>query len=248
MISTTGWRTGLLTLSGAIASVIVANVMYWSLGWEGLIVLASFFVSSSVWSKWKMEEKMNVEEKSAKTSHRDWQQVTANGGPASLFSMLYAINGAEVWLLAFLAALAAANADTWASEIGVLSRWRPLSIRTFKVVESGTSGAISVLGTLATIVGALFIALIGTVIFFEWDFSILVVITLLGIIGSFLDTFLGAFVQVEFRCTICGINTESKYHHHLQTVHEKGILFINNEVVNAASGVVAGAMTLFFYV
>ena len=55
--------------------------------------------------------------------------------------------------------MAAANSDTWASEIGSMSKGKPISVKTFKRAERGTSGAVSLLGTFAAVVGSFLIAL-----------------------------------------------------------------------------------------
>ena len=59
-------------------------------------------------------------------------------------------------LMAFgLGTLAAATADTWATEVGTLAGGTPRSIRTLRPVPAGTSGGVSVVGTLASVLGAL---------------------------------------------------------------------------------------------
>ena len=54
---------------------------------------------------------------------------------------------------------AAANADTWSSELGILSKSPPFLITTFKAVPPGTNGAVSILGLLAAIGGGATIGL-----------------------------------------------------------------------------------------
>jgi uncharacterized protein (TIGR00297 family) len=64
----------------------------------------------------------------------------------------------------FVAALAAANADTWATELGVLSRKEPRLLTTGQKVEKGTSGAVSGYGILAAVAGAAAIGLLALVV------------------------------------------------------------------------------------
>ena len=62
--------------------------------------------------------------------------------------------GALVWRTpfeaAFAGAIAAASADTWATEIGTLSPANPVSIATLRPVQTGMSGGVSILGIAAS--------------------------------------------------------------------------------------------------
>ena len=115
-----------------------------------------FFCSSSLWSKMKSSNKRKAEELLVKGSQRDWQQVMANGGLAAMASALYYYTGAPIWLLGACICIAAANSDTWASEVGSMSKGKPISIKTFRRVDRGTSGAVSLLGTCAAVMGSLY--------------------------------------------------------------------------------------------
>jgi len=100
--------------------------------------------------------------------------------------------------------IAAANADTWASEIGKLYRDRNVSIVTFKPIKKGESGGISLLGTLASVLGSALIALSFSVMYgFATDFGMQLVvksllITLCGIIGSIADSYLSILLQGKY--------------------------------------------------
>lgn len=230
-----GYQSRLLTLSGAIAATIVGTLVVLGLGFKGLFLLGLFFVSSSFWSKVKSKNKKKAEELLVKGSQRDWLQVMANGALAAISSAVYYITSDTLWLLCFCIALAAANSDTWASEIGSMSRERPVSIKTFKRMDRGTSGAISLLGTFSSLVGSLFIAL-PSYYLFQLHINEFYLIVLLGFLGSIVDTVLGAFVQASYKCEYCGLHTEKLNHCSTKTTLHKGISFFNNDVVNFLSG------------
>ncbi len=230
-----GYHSKLLTISGAIAAFIVGYLITLGLGVEGLIIMGLFFGSSSLWSKVKSSNKRKAEELLVKGSQRDWQQVMANGGLAAISSTLYYYTEASLWLLGACICIAAANSDTWASEVGSMSKGKPISIKTFRRVERGTSGAVSLLGTCAAILGSFIIALAAYLIF-ELRIEEFYFILLLGFIGNLIDTLLGAFVQAGYKCSICGLKTEKTIHCEERTDLIKGYPFLNNDTVNFLSG------------
>jgi uncharacterized protein (TIGR00297 family) len=233
-----GYQSRLLTKSGAIAAVVVGLFTALGFGWKGFIVLGLFFSSSSYWSKYKHEKKQKAEQKLAKTSCRDWQQVAANGGIAALCGLLYFFHHHVVWELVFFISIASANSDTWASEIGTLSKARPFFIRTFKRTEKGTSGAVSALGTFAGLGGAFLIAIVSSLLFaLNWNYFYF--IFFYGFFGNIIDTILGAFVQASYSCPDCSAETEKTLHCGKPTKLKRGISFINNDAVNFLSGLIA---------
>ena len=106
--------------------------------------------------------------------------------------------------------MASANSDTWASEIGTLSKNKPIYIRTFKRIEKGTSGAVSLLGAIAALLGSLLISLLA-IGFFNWSFHFFIIF-IFGFLGNVIDTIIGAFYQQVYVCSKCGIETEKKIH------------------------------------
>jgi uncharacterized membrane protein len=150
--------------------------------------------------------------------------------------LLHSIFPGEYWIwVAFCASLAAANADTWATEIGSFSKTKPRSITSWKIVEPGTSGGITLAGSLASIAGSSLIALL-TWVFDRENFLIPVLIITAGSLGSVVDSVFGATLQSIYSCTKCGKTTEKHPIHGCggSTIHIYGIPWINNDVVNAA--------------
>lgn len=238
-----GYHSKSLTRSGALAASIVGLAVYLGFGINGLFLLGAFFASSTFWSKYKSSSKYIIEEKLAKGATRDWRQVAANGGAAGLFSIIHYFNHDTIWLIGFLVCLASANSDTWASEIGSLSKQEPLYIRTFKRVEKGTSGAISFLGSAASLAGSLLISIIG---FWLFDLGLFLtyLVFLFGYLGNVIDTLIGAFYQQVYVCGQCGIETEKKSHCQLPTTRIKGMVFVDNDMVNFISGFIAALLTI----
>ncbi|WP_042355051.1 DUF92 domain-containing protein [Bacillus rubiinfantis] len=241
-----GYLVKSLSLSGAFAAMMIGVTVYIGFQVKGLILLGVFFASSSFWSKYKSSVKKPIEDKLAKGATRDWRQVFANGGAAALFSLFYSISMDSFWVIGFVVALASANSDTWASEIGSLSKKNPIYILTGKRVEKGTSGAVSGLGSIAGLSGSLLVAVVG-VYFFQMSTISAILIFLFGFIGNIIDTLLGAVCQQLFRCTSCGIETEKRIHCDQPTVRIKGLALIDNDMVNFLSGFIASILAIGFF-
>lgn len=227
-----GYLVKALSKSGAAAAMLVGLSVGLSFRLPGLLLLGVFFASSSFWSKFKASRKIKVEEKLEKGDRRDWKQVIANGGLAMIVSSIHFFSPSDLWLFAFIVSIAAANSDTWASEIGVLSKKRPFYILGFKRVERGTSGAVSLLGTTAAFFGAGSIAAFSVPFFqLPWKPWILL-ITVFGFLGNIMDTLLGALMQARYRCVECGLVTEKKFHCGNHTLLIKGARLLDNDIVN----------------
>ncbi len=168
------WLTG----RGVAAALGVGLATGYGLGWRGLLLLLGFFVSSSLLSK--------------KTS-RNHRQVIANGGIAALSALLGS------WL-AFAGSLAAATADTWATEIGRSSPTPPRLITNGARVPAGTDGGMTLLGTVGGIAGAGLIA--GLALGLGPGGSglgLAMRVAVAGVVGMLLDSLLGATVQGKVR-------------------------------------------------
>jgi uncharacterized membrane protein len=178
--------------------------------------------------------------------------VFANGGLGAGLALAAVLLPDQSWpWVAFVGAMAAVNADTWATELGVLSRVPPRLITSGQVVERGTSGGISAAGTLAAFGGAALIGLAAAYFTPEQVSRIFAAAILGGLGGAFFDSFLGATVQAIYRCPACQKETE-RHPRHLcgtETVQVRGWRWLNNEWVNFACSVVGalGAVGVFWW-
>ena len=190
IVSALAYRAHALTRSGAWAAWIVGTVVFGVGGWAAAGALLTFFGTSTALSRWRKTRKEVLGYE--KGGRRDAGQVLANGGVAA-FCLLLTLFGVKSGALLFVAALAAANADTWATEIGSALGVRPVDIRTGRRAETGTSGAVSLPGTAAALTGA---ALLGL---FAGSLAAFLIVTLAGLGGAFCDSLLGATVQAQWR-------------------------------------------------
>ena len=160
IVATLAYRAHSLNRSGAFAATFVGTIIFGIGGWQWAILLLTFFMTSSGLSRAFKKRKEGLSEKFSKGHERDAGQVFGNGGVATLFAALHMFYPESIipWI-GFAASLAAVNADTWATELGVLNPTPPRMITNLrKCVEKGTSGGISLWGTGASLLGSSIIA------------------------------------------------------------------------------------------
>ncbi len=231
------YRAHSLSRSGAFAAVLVGAVIFGVGGWRWAVLLLAFFVSSTILTRAFKKRKTGLNEKFSKGGRRDAGQVLGNGGLATLFAGLSWFFPGQAWVwLAFAASLAAVNADTWATELGVLNPHPPrLITHPGKVVEKGTSGGVSLVGTLASLAGSGLIGVLaGLISPLPGTLSIILLVTLAGLLGSLFDSLLGATVQSIYYCPACAKETERHPLHTCgtPTTRLRGWPWLDNDLVN----------------
>ena len=154
------WRRS-LSVSGALGALVVGTLIFGLGGPAWGVMLGVFFVTSSVLSHFKEREKRAAAEKFEKGHTRDIGQVLANGGLGMLIALLSWLIPHPGWFPLFIGVMATVNADTWATELGTLSKRPPRLITTGRVVDVGTSGGVSFLGTTVSFLGGMLIGLIA---------------------------------------------------------------------------------------
>ncbi|KAB2906149.1 MAG: DUF92 domain-containing protein [Anaerolineae bacterium] len=244
LIAWLAYQQRLLTGDGAAGAVVMGTFTV-TAGWGWGLVLIAFFVSSSAFSRIGEQRKSRAREQFDKGEQRDLWQVLANGGVGTFLAVLYLLIEEKHLWLPYLASFATMNADTWATEIGTMSRQIPRLITDFRKVEPGTSGAVTVSGTLASLIGAGFIGAVGGLLDpFSFDFfTLLVLVTLAGLMGSLCDSVLGATVQALYWCDDQQKLTEKSIcQNGAPAEHRKGFRWINNDVVNFSAALCGGGV------
>lgn len=243
------WKRA-LSPRGMVAAVVVGAGIGWGAGLLGWALLGVFFLTSTGWSRYRGGEKQDTESLTGKTGRRDALQVMANGGPALACAVAARLTGDPAWIIALAASLAEANADTWASEAGLLSRVPPRSILGFRPLPRGASGGVTLRGTLAAAAGSCLIALalaVGCALLPGYPRAAMgaaALVAATGFAGSIVDSVLGASVQGRFR-TAQGVYTErARGPDGGRNPRIGGIRGVSNDVVNLASSLTAAAAAL----
>ncbi|KAL3832719.1 hypothetical protein ACJMK2_024336 [Sinanodonta woodiana] len=221
LISSWGLKKGSLDRTGVAAGLVVGFILTISnlCFFSSLLI---FFVAASKATKFKSDKKRILEDHFREGGQRNWIQVLCNGGVAAEFALIYMVDVGctekvinfshdynASWLsMAVLGSLACSCGDTFASEIGTV--FGTLSsarlITTFKKVPKGTNGGVSVAGTVCSLIGGL---LVGVAFYLSLVFltnvshlnnspvqwPIVPLAGLFGILGSSIDSLLGATLQ-----------------------------------------------------
>lgn len=255
LIGGLGYRTDSLSPGGVLGAVLTGTLIFGAGGWVWGTLLIVFFVSSSLLSRYRGTDKAGLAEKFAKPGRRDLGQALANGGWGAFLALAFALRPTPLLFAAFVGAMATVTADTWATELGVLSRQLPHRITTGQPVPAGTSGGVSVLGMAAALAGALLIGLAAEVLHLasgwlagrgavQWAMWLPLTAGLGGAAGAFFDSLLGATVQRMYWCDRCEKETERSIHTcGAPSRPLRGWRWLDNDAVNFLSSVVGSCAT-----
>jgi len=243
LIALAARRARALAGSGAVAAA-VTGALACLAGWGWCGVLLAFFLSSTAFSAWRSASKhaatLDVVEKSAE---RDAVQVLANGGVFALGALGTIVAPSPLWTPLALGALAAATADTWATEVGAAIGGVPRSILNLASVPVGTSGAVSVAGSAAMVLGAIWLGTAARGLGF--DPHVVLPSIAGGVGGALADTLLGATLQERRWCPSCARETEQRIHRcGSRTELRRGMRGLGNDAVNLTSTVVGAAIAV----
>nr|WP_300006237.1 DUF92 domain-containing protein [Tissierella sp.] len=185
-----------ITPDGMLAAFFTALTLY-SLGGVWIAVsLLVFFVLGSLISKIKNDYKIKAESLQDDSGARNWKQVLANSLPACIIVWAaYLLPDKNFILLPAFAVFSAAAADTFSSEIGMMTKGRVFNILNGKTMPGGLSGGVSFAGLLAGLVGSLLLSTFALPQFGSRGF---IIIAVLGFLGSILDSIIGVLLQSKY--------------------------------------------------
>lgn len=211
----TSWFLGTASVTGMLTGVIVGLLTIVLGGYGWFAVLIAFFGLGGLASKFRYEEKAERGVAEPNKGARGGRNVLGNAAVALLAVVAFAASDrlgveAAVFLYAFAGSVSTAMSDTFSSEIGVLFD-EPRLITTFQPVTTGTDGAVTLRGSLAGLAGAAAVGLLAVVALGVSTVGAGIIV-LAGMVGMFVDSFLGAAVEgrwignqgVNFLATLAG--------------------------------------------
>lgn len=225
---------------GIIIALILNALATIAFGNKGFIVLITFFIGSII------ADKVKKSKTKLPTETRNAIQVVSNGAMSGLSAFLYILNPHKIFLLLFISALAEALSDTVASGIGALSKksYDPFKR---KNVSRGTSGGMSIIGTISSFVAS---SLMASLSFLFTELTIIdaLIIAFSGFAGAIFDSWLGSCAQAIYICRKCKCVVEEKKHCEEACDKISGVVWIDNNVVNLFSTVFSGIFTIIVFV
>lgn len=214
-VAAAGYVAKTVSISGAIGGAILGTVIMLAAGWRGWALLFATFAVAVIASRMGLRRKTLLGIAEARGGRRGAGNAIANTGIAMAAAVLAATSYASgPAMIACVAALAAGGSDTIASEIGKAWGRRTFLFPSFRGVAPGTSGAISIEGTAAGLLGALLLGSLGVALGLVPAGALLPVVAG-ATIGSFAESAMGATLE--------------------------GPGFVNNDVLNFLNTAIAAA-------
>ncbi len=238
------WKSRQLKLSGLAGALVMGFASIFIAGFSALFLYLFFFLTAAALSL--VSKKAGVKEiKQEKGSRRDIFQVLANGLLPLVSLLFYQFTGHRIFLMTFAATLAESAADTWAGEIGRLSRTAPVNIITGKKVEKGTSGGITMLGVAASLFCCVLYGILYYSSFWNSTVRLASLAAVTAFFGSVMDSFLGASAQALYYDPDLDEYSEKKTNKDGKELRlVKGFSFFTNDMVNFCSNLLTFVFAL----
>jgi len=222
-----------LTFSGIVAAFFLAVMILCSVELMLFIPITVFFIVGSLTSK--------LNPKSKDSNGRDAIQVFSNGALGVLFLLLFSISDNEIFIYGYFVSICISLTDTISSDIGIYFNQKTYDILSLKPIRVGLSGGISFAGTIAGFFAAIiFSCLLWTI--FDFNVNITFYICFAGMLGMFLDSFIGSAYQAKY------ISNQNVSEEKIEGSNLfKGLNWLNNDGVNLISNIIVSSLFLIFF-
>jgi uncharacterized protein (TIGR00297 family) len=195
VVAVAGYAARTVSASGAIAGAVLGTTILASTGWDGWGLLFATFACAVVTSRMGLRRKTSLGIAEPRGGRRGAGNTIANTGVAAAAALLSALTHSTApALVAFVAALAAGGSDTIASEIGKAWGRRTYLVSTGRRVAPGTSGAMSLEGTAAGLIGATLLGATGAA-FGLIPWLALAPVVIAATIGALAESVMGATLE-----------------------------------------------------
>ena len=218
------FRVPLMTKGGWISAGILGTILWGCLSWQGWISVVIYLLFGSLVTRigFRFKKEKGISEK--REGKRGPENVWGSAATGVFFAIMANLNLANIALfkVGFAASFVAKLADTFGSEIGKRFGRETYLITSFKKVESGTEGGVSIEGTLASILGAIVMAYVMLCLSIIYTKSQFIIVSSSGFLATILESIIGAKYQNKFK--------------------------LSNEAVNAIQTSISSLLAIFFFI
>jgi len=191
----------LMTKSGWISAGILGTILWGCLSWQGWMSVVIYLLFGSLVTKigFKFKKEQGIAEK--RGGRRGPENVWGSAATGLFLAIMTKFNAAEVVLfkVGFAASFAAKLADTFGSEIGKRFGKETFLITSLKKVDRGTEGGISIEGTLASVLGSIFMAFVMLCLSIISTKSHFIVVAVSGFLATLSESIIGANFQNKYK-------------------------------------------------
>ncbi len=233
-----------ITVSGFVALLMISGLFLCTGGLHFLLMQIYMFISSSALTRFRRKAKDAALKNVIKPEEgRNYLQALCNLGPSISCYLIFLYADNDSFIAAFIASIASANADSWASELGMLSKKRPRFILSKNNVDVGISGGITLQGSVAGMFGSVFLTSMAQFTLFIFAQPLLsmramLVLIAMGILGMLVDSLAGEFLQVSYSKN--GRITEDSAG---ELIIYKGLKWWNNDFTNLFTNTTIAVLT-----
>ena len=231
------FRLRVLSISGYLGSITMGTLIVLFGNLIQFLLLALFFILSALLN---LILKRYLKKKS-KNSNRNISQVICNGGVALFLCIYEYFNPNPINIYMYAASVATAMSDTWATEFGKLSKSKPISITSFRPIDYGLSGGITIIGTIGSIIGSCIIGF-ATWLLIESEIILIFGIIITGFFSAMLDSLIGDKLQGKYETKTGKIIEEYKSNTNLIS----GYKIIDNNFVNLVA-TISGPFLMYIF-
>ena len=190
-----------MTKGGWISAGILGTFLWGCLSWQGWMSVVIYLLFGYLVTKigYKFKKEQGIAEK--RGGRRGPENVWGSAASGLFLAMMTKFSAANVLLfkVGFAASFAAKLADTFGSEIGKRFGKDTYLITSFKKVERGTEGGISLEGTLASILGSIFMTFIMLCLSIISTKSQFIIVAVSGFLATLSESIIGAKFQNKYK-------------------------------------------------
>jgi len=194
-------RVPLMTKGGWISAGVLGSILWGCLSWQGWGSVVIYLLLGSLVTKigYKFKNEKGIAEK--RGGRRGPENVWGSAATGLFFAIMVKFNFSNLvfYKIGFAASFAAKLADTFGSEIGKRFGRNTYLITSFRKVKRGTEGGISLEGTAASALAAIFMSLIMfilNIISTKYQFWI---VAISGFLATISESFIGAKFQEKYK-------------------------------------------------